>query len=269
MTTEILIFGVGMMVAVIVLLWFLIWHFVTKYSKTFQPGSSSQMSKKQIRMRQLNTEVVLTMEEKQAMKKRMWWGGAIAGGIILLLIGIAAWDYWRFAVNGEPVQATITNVSKHRSSGRRHRTTYTYTLRANVDGVVVSDSYSAGSYGGYTVGETIGAYANTSGTHTDLALANVVRAEPLTAGGMAVVVAVIVGAGLFGQEKCIRTGRARIANLPARFRTARIANLPAIPGSPTSSSVPPAPAPTTPDGLPMYTIGGSRELPKDDFPKDS
>ncbi|MEK7632360.1 MAG: hypothetical protein AAB473_01050 [Patescibacteria group bacterium] len=269
MTTEIVIFGVGMMVAVIVLLWFLIWHFVTKYSKQFQPVSSLQMSKKQIRMRQLNTEVLLTEEEKQAMKKRMWRVGAIAGGIILLLISIAAWDYWRFVVSGESVQATITSVSKHRSSGRRHRTTYTYTLRADMDGVVVSDLYSAGSYGSYTVGETIDAYANTFGTHTDLAIANIVRAEPLTAGGMAAVAVVIVGVGLFGQEKCIRTGRARIANLPARFRTARLAGLPTASGSSTTSSVSATPALTTPDGLPMYNIGGTRELPKDDFPKDS
>lgn len=263
MTTEILVFGVGMMIAVIVLLWVLIWHFVTKYSKKFQPVSPADMSKKALRRQQLNTEVVLTEDEKRAMKKGNWKAGIIVGVILSLIVSITAWNYWRFVVKGEPVQATITSVSKHRSSGRHHRTTYTYTLKADVDGATVTDSYSAGSSGGYTVGEVVDAYADTSGAHTDLAIASVVKASPFTTGGLALVVGFAVGSAIYAQGKRIQSGRAKIANLPARFRTARIANLPAI------SSVPPLPAPTTPDGLPMYTIGGSRELPKDDFPKDS
>lgn len=267
MTTEILIFGVGMMVAVIVLLWLLIWHFVTKYSTQFRPASSTETSTKALRRQQLNTEVLLTEEEKRAMTKNMWKMTIIVGIILSLLIGITAWEYWRFAVNGELVQATITNVSKHRSSGRHHRTTYTYTLKADVDGVVVSDSYSAGSSGGYTVGEVVDAYADTSGVPVDLAIADVVRGAPLRTAGISIFVLGVVGAILVGQRRNIRVGRARIGNLPAPFRAARIASLPKASESPVSLPISPPPAPTTPDGLPMYTIGGNRDLPKDDFPK--
>lgn len=260
------IFGVGM-IAVIVLIWFCIWHFVTKYGKEFHPVSAADLSKKALRKQQLNTEVFLTEDEKRAMKRGNWKAGIIVGVILSLVAGITAWDYWRFAVRGEPVQATITNVSKYRSSGRHHRTTYTYTLNADVDGELVTDLYSAGSSGGYTVGEVVDAYADTSGAHTDLAIANVVKTSPFTTGGLVFIVGVLVGSAVYAQGKRIRSGRAKIANLPVRFRMARIANLPTDPGSPTVSSVPSAATKTNSDGLPMYTIGGNRETPKDDFPK--
>lgn len=267
MTTEILIFAVALMVAAIPLLWFVIWRFTIKHSKEFQPVSPSDMNKKQLRKQQMNTEVVLTDDEKRAMKKNMWKIGIIVGIILLFIIGVTGWNYWRFAVKGESVQATITNVSKHRSSGKSRRTTYTYTLSATVDGVVVKDSYGAGSSGAYKVGDVVETYADTSGVRTDLAIASVVDRSPFSAGTIVLIAAAVIGSALYAQGKNMKAGKARIANLPSRFREARIASLPRAETSSTAQSIPTAPVATTPDGLPMYTIGGSREQPKDNFPK--
>jgi len=258
MTTEILVFVVGMMIAVLVLFWFLISHFMTKYGKDFRSASLVGITKKQLRTQRLNTVVDLVDEEKRAIKKRMWMIGVVTIVMFFLVVRFVSLNYWRFVVTGVPVQATITNVVKHRSSGRRSHTSYTYTLHADVRGALVTDTYDAGSSGEYRVGEVVDAYADVSGTHVNLAIANVEKTSPLFSAGIIGIFLLAIGFILSRDRKNIRTGKAKILELPSRFRSARLTNL--LPAS--------APTQNASNTLPTYTIGGNHDRPKDNFPQD-
>jgi hypothetical protein len=206
----------------------------------------------------LNTEVTLTSEEQKTMRRGLIAAGVLIGIILLGFIATTGWEYYRFVMTGEKVTATIINKSSHRSSGKRHRTTYTYTLQATVNDVVVKDSYSAGSSGGYAVGDVITAYA-TNESSPELAIAGVEDRDPLFE------IFYVLGLGgvsflAVRQWKKIRSGKMRLANLPLKYRNERLRMLRVG----TSVSVPTrvqisAPRATTASGLPTYTIGPGNE----------
>lgn len=209
----------------------------------------------------LKTEVFLTPEERKAMNKNLVVASVMLGGILLGLFTITAVDYWRFALTGEEVTASITNKSSHRSSGRSHRTVYTYTLQATVNGVVVKDSYGAGSSSGYKVGDTVRAYA-TNGASPELAIASIEDQDPF----FGIIYFVGLGAFLifaFRQRGRIRAGKMRLENLPEKFRKDRLLVMQSasstVAVSASSSFVPVTPQSTTSSGLPMYTIGPGNE----------
>lgn len=206
----------------------------------------------------LNMEVALTPEEQGSMRKGLVMASALVGIILLGLITITGWQYYRFVVTGEKVTATIINKSSHRSSGKRHRTTYTYTLQATVNNVVVKDSYSAGSSGGYAVGDVITAYA-TNESSPQLAIAGVEDRDPVFE------IFYVLGLGGFSflavrQWKKIRSGKMRLANLPLRYRKERLRSMQIGTSVPGLTSVQTSvPRPTTSSGLPTYTIGPGNE----------
>lgn len=209
----------------------------------------------------LNTEVVLTSEEKKSMRRGLVGAGVLVGVILSGLITVTGIDYWRFAITGEEVTATITQKSSHRSSGRRNRTTYTYMLQARVNGVVVRDSYRAGSTSGYNVGDAVRAYA-TNDSSPELAIAAIEDRDP------ALEVLYLVGLGAFGffafrQWGKIRSGKMYLRNIPVKFRKERIRVMQSAASTADAATAYAAsasmPRPTTASGLPTYTIGPGNE----------
>lgn len=254
-TTEpLLVFGIfALFAAGFCFYFYLILKRVTRKSR----GSSMTPEMKAM----LNTEVMLTPEEKKSMRRGLVGAGVLVGSILLGLITITGMNYWRFAMTGEEVTASITNKSSHRSSGRRHRTTYTYTLRATVNDVVVKDSYNAGSSSGYQVGDTVRAYA-TNEASPELAIAAIEDRDPFFE---ILYVAGLVGFIFFAfrQHSRIRSGKMRLANLPVKFRRERLramqSDLPTAGATHDSASATSIPRPTTSSGLPTYTIGPGNE----------
>lgn len=202
----------------------------------------------------LNTEVLLTPEEQKSMFKNLVVVGVLGCALFGGMITAIGMNYWRFVMKGEEVSATITNKTSHRSSGRHSHTSYTYTLQATVNDIVVQDSYGAGSSGSYKVGDTVRAYA-THDVAPELAIAAIEDRDPffeaLLLAGLAGLLFLAVS-----QRSKIRSGKMRLANLPEKFRKAR---LQAMQGVSLGSSVTPLPRPTTPSGLPTYTIGPGNE----------
>lgn len=208
----------------------------------------------------LNTEVSLTPEEQKSMRRRLVTAGLLIGVILFGLITVTGLNYWRFAITGEEVTASITNKSSHRSSGRRNRTTYTYTLQATVNGIVVKDSYRAGSSSGYDVGDTVSAYA-TNEAPPQLAIAAIEDRDPF--------LEVLYFAGLGGfffvgwrQWRSIRSGKMKLGNIPVKFRKERlwamqsVSSMSGVTSDVTATSMPKS---TTSSGLPAYTIGPGNE----------
>ena len=209
----------------------------------------------------LNTEVVLTPEEKKSMRRALVAAGVLVSVILTGLITITGMNYWKFAITGEEVTASITQKSSHRSSGRRNRTTYTYTLQATVNGTVVKDSYRAGNSSGYKVGDMVRAYA-TNEASPELAIAAIEDRDPFFE------VLYLIGLGAFGyfafrQWGKIRSGKMYLRNIPAKFRKERLrvmqSTLSTTGCAPSHTGPEAMPRPTTSSGLPTYTIGPGNE----------
>ncbi len=262
---EVLIIGAVVLVVAVLVIWGMITRVLWLRKKiSHRKGTPEQEAKHKEFQAQMNTEVILTDEEKRAMQKGIWRGVIIFSVIFSLIVGFTAWDYWRFAIDGTQTQATVTKISKHRSSGKSHRTTYTFTLTANVNGETITDSYSSGSGGGFAVGDVVDAYAAKNGMYTDLAIADDVHREPFSTGIPVVLVGIGLGSALYAQRRRIQAGKAKIANLPKRLRAARIATLKAGPASDNPAEIVPEAPATTADGLPVYTIGGAGSVKPND-----
>lgn len=209
----------------------------------------------------LNTEVTLTPEEQGSMRRRLAMASALVGAILFGLITVTGMDYWRFAMTGQEVEATITNKTSHKSSGRRSHTTYTYTLQATVGDAVVKDSYGAGSSSGYKVGDTVRAYA-TNEASPELAIAKIEDRDPFLE---VFYFACLIGFLFFAlhQRKRIRSGKMRLANLPVKFRKERIRAMQFSAQTADVAISHTAPKsmhrPITESGLPTYTIGSGSE----------
>lgn len=197
---------------------------------------------------QLDTIVLLTPTEQTTMRRKAW----IASILILLLFGAVivgtSWNYYRFVLTGQKVQATILSITKHRSGGRHQRTTYRYTLQAEVRGAIVTDTYSAGSSSSYNVGDRILVYATTDSS-PELAIAKNEEMDPLWVVG-SILLLVLINASLARTRKKITTGSMRIRDLSRAMRRRKLQE---IQGTVSQASVP---ATTIPGGLPTYTIGG-------------
>lgn len=184
--------------------------------------------------------------------------------VMVIFVGITAREYWKFAVNGEEVQATVTKGEKHRSSGRRSHTTYTYTLQSVINGVRISDTYNAGKEGGYAVGSTVEAYAARSGKSIDLAIKDIVSNSPFSTIPI-LLFWVVVGFISIKKWKQVETGSMKIKDLPKKFQRQRLA---AMPSQSVEKAYPSSQV--TPAGFPTYSIGGTStpemEI-RDDFPK--
>ena len=209
----------------------------------------------------LNTEVVLTPEEQKSMGRSLAVSGVLVGAVLLGLVVITGFNYYRFVMTGQEVSASIVNKTSHRSSGRHSHTSYTYTLQAIINGTVVNDSYSAGSSGGYKVGDTVRAYA-TKEAPPQLAIAATEDRDPF----LEVLYLACLGGFIFlvvRQRIRIRSGKMRLAMLPEKFRKDRLramrASVPIAGVTADATLVTPMPRPTTPSGLPTYTIGPGKE----------
>ncbi len=130
--------------------------------------------------------VALTSEEQKSMKKTLITLMVVVTMVFGFVTFALMLNYWRFAINGEPVSATVMSVARHRSSGRRSHTNYIYTLKATIDGKSVTDSYNVGNNGSYKIGTTVDAYAAQDGfnaQHVDLAIKDVIDRSPFWAAG--------------------------------------------------------------------------------------
>jgi len=224
-----------------------------------------QETKHKVLQEQMNTDVTLTDEEKRSMKQNMVIGAVVLVFVFGSIIGVTAWRYWRFAVSGTETQATIVSIATRtvRNSGKHSsgsHTEYTYSLSAVVDGKTVVDTYNAGRDGIHKKGDVIDVFAATSDTHTDLAFVSDIQSLPFTTGFPLTIVGGIIGYSLYIKSKRIQSGKMKLGNLPVKFRKAHLADIQLSartgiePANPMDASV--TQRETTPDGLPVYTIGG-------------
>lgn len=238
--------------------------------RAMRKGKKKKMAMKALTPEQealKKSTVTLTPEEQKGMKKTLMILLAVVTIVIGLVTFALAFDYWRFAVRGESVSATVMSVSNHRSSGRRSKTTYTYTLKATVDGKNVTDSYAAGSNGSYKIGSTVDAYATQSDSSTqrvDLAIKDVIDRSPLWE-VLALSVLGLISFISFRRWKRIQSGSMKFSELLKQFQNRRLRALES-----DTATMPSQVSSTTPNGLPVYTIGGGSTQPgeiRDDFPK--
>lgn len=203
---------------------------------------------------QLNTVIRLTPQEQTSMRRGVWAATVITVVIFGFFSAEKAWEYYRFVLVGERVQATVIEIQKHRSSGRHHRTTYQYTLEAVVDGVVVTDTYSVGSISTHDEGDVVEAYASSDGA---LAVAGYEQMDPVWISGF---LALLIGiqVALAKQRARIALGEMKVANLPKEMRRRKLQELGMLGDSMGMAGSDLVPSQTTSDGKPAYSIGGSR-----------
>jgi Na+/H+-dicarboxylate symporter len=195
---------------------------------------------------QLNTVVQLTDAEKRSMKRSL----ALPFVIVALICGIGfasiGSTYWKYVIQGEKISATVTAVQTYRSGTKRKRTKYIYSLQAVVGGVLVRDTYRSGSYHDADVGGVVPVYA-TNDAVPELALAAVEERDPVWLLFFATLFGVVVFS-LAKQRKQIESGQMKINQLSKAMRRKKLMELE---------------NPVTPDGKPVYTIGGSKSVPKE------
>ncbi len=197
---------------------------------------------------ELDTVITLTPDEQRSMMRSAT--AAVMIGVLLCstLMIVMSVRYWQYVVEGERISATVTNISTSRSGTKRRRTKYTYTLQATVDGNVVRDTYSAGSYHSAKVRDVIDVYA-TSETPPQLAIAAVEDRDPF----LVLLLAVLLGFLVFVMKKqraVIATGRMKLRQFSEKTRYKKLKELRA--GAQHSSA--PMERSTTSDGKPMYTL---------------
>ena len=204
---------------------------------------------------ELDTVITLTPDERRSMM-RSTVAVALLGTLLCgMTIVVMSMRYWQYAVEGERISATVTNVSKTRSGSRRKRTKYTYTLQATVNGNVVRDTYGAGSYHAAKVKDVVDVYA-TKETPPQLALAAVEDRDPL----LVLLVTAVLGFILLAMKKqraMIATGRMKLRQFSEKSRKRKLMELRAgshNPSTPIENNV-------TADGKPTYTIGSEADQP--------
>ena len=201
----------------------------------------------------LDTIAILTPAEQTKMRRRLLINTVLIMVILGSIVGISAWNHYRFVLTGQTVQATILDITKHRSAGRHSRTHYWYQLEAVVNGKTVVDEYDVGSTSFYDEGDTIAVYATSDETPELAVTAREGTDLPLIVGGL--LFGIGIQMALRRKLRGIATGKMRIGNLSKAMRQRKLAE---IEETRVKNVSPESIADnTTPDGKPMYTIGGS------------
>jgi hypothetical protein len=203
---------------------------MTGKSSSFQPYWTKE---------QLNMVATLTEDEQRSMRR-----GTVIGLIVVTIIcgvGITSISatYWKYVVQGEKISATVIDVDSYRSGSRRE---YIYSLEATVGGERVRDTYRSGMYHDAEIGDVVDVYAAPD-ADPELVLAAVEERDPLWLLFFFTFFTVFVSAVL-RQRKRIATGQMKIARLPKAMKRKKLMELKQQ---------------KTPEGKPMYTIGGSSQ----------
>jgi len=181
-------------------------------------GYSSGFTKEQ-----MNTVVQLTPDEQKRWQQNLLTGFILFTLFFAVFVGFSGLSYWKFVVQGSPIQATVLGMASHQSGGRHSKTVYTYTLQALIDGEIIKDSYNAGSHYSSKVGDIVDAYA-TNEEAPELAIAAVEDRDPLIILGAILVYSFAVF-GIVQQRKRVASGHVKISTLPKSMRRARLAAL--------------------------------------------
>lgn len=200
-------------------------------------AAKTPVVKEKFTQEELDRVVTLTEGEQRKMTRGLVFVVVVStlllGGITVSL-GSPLRD---FIIDGEKVSATVLDIDSYRSGGKRNTIRYRYTLEAVVDGAVVRDIYSAGSYRGASIGDTVSAYA-TNEARPKLAIAMVLYEGAV----LLLIIIAIYGVVLFAmktQYDKIQTGQMTIRDFSKSSRRKKLNELNGT---------------NTADGKRMYTI---------------
>lgn len=164
--------------------------------------------------------VTLTSEERRNMGRILWIGYSLGVIVILAFMAFFAFDYWKFAVNGESIQATVMNINSYRSMKNDAFIVDTYTLRAMIDGKIVTDTYRNGNKKFYKIGDVVEVYVTPVGDHMDFAIKSDIENDPWF-GGLSLFALLGISFISVMRWKKIQSGTMKFRELPRRFQTRR------------------------------------------------